>query len=64
MGFGPQIVDFDGDGHRDINSGNWIHQVILFRGLGDGAYALGEPIKLRQGRPITSGTASAPLPRP
>jgi hypothetical protein len=55
MGFGPQMIDFDGDGHLDILSGNWVYQVILFRGLADGSYASGEPIKDKRNLPINIG---------
>jgi hypothetical protein len=50
MGFGPQLVDLDGDGHNDIISGNWIYQIIWFRGDGRGAFAAGEPLKDANGK--------------
>jgi hypothetical protein len=55
MGFGPQMVDLDRDGHQDILSGNWVYEVILFRGLADGSFAAGEPVKDRDNRPINIG---------
>ena len=55
MGFAPQMIDFDGDGHQDVISGNWISQVILFRGLNDGSFAAGEPVKDKRNRPINIG---------
>jgi hypothetical protein len=55
MGFGPQLIDFDGDGRLDILSGNWVFQVILFRGRADGSYAPGDPIKDKRDLPIYIG---------
>jgi hypothetical protein len=50
MGFGPQLVDLDGDGYNDIISGNWISQIIWFRGGEGGTFAAGEPLKDANGR--------------
>ena len=53
MGFGPQLVDLDGDGWQDILSGNWVHQIILFRGKPDGTFAPGEPLKDKHGKTLS-----------
>jgi hypothetical protein len=50
MGFGPQLVDLDGDGVNDIISGNWVFQIIWFRGDGRGGFAAGEPLKDAHGK--------------
>lgn len=55
MGFGPQLVDFDGDGDDDIISGDWIGQVIVFEKLADGSYQAGEAVKGRDGDPVEVG---------
>src|SRR2546423_6493929 len=52
MGFGPQLVDFDGDGRQDIISGDWLGRVIFFRRLADGTFAAGERIKDREGKEL------------
>ena len=44
MGFGPQLVDFDGDGRDDLLSGTWDHRIILFRRLDDGSFAAGQAL--------------------
>ena len=61
MGFAPQVVDFDGDGQEDVLSGNWIFEVILFRGLGNGAFAAGEAVESRDGRSINIGYGVTPF---
>jgi hypothetical protein len=55
MGFGPQLVDFDGDGRQDVISGDWLGQVIVFRRKLDGSFAAGEPLKDREGKPLRIG---------
>jgi hypothetical protein len=55
MGFAPQVIDLDGDGRRDVLSGNWLHEIILFRGFADGTFAAGEPINDRSDRPLKIG---------
>jgi hypothetical protein len=55
MGFGPQLVDFDGDGRQDVISGDWPGQVILFRRQRDDSFAAGEPVKDSRGTPIKIG---------
>ena len=52
MGFGPQLVDFDGDGHHDVISGDWLARVILFRRTAAGSFCSGEPLTDRHGRNI------------
>jgi hypothetical protein len=52
MGFGPQLVDFDGDGLQDVISGDWPGKVTVFRGLADGSFAAGEPIKDAEGKEL------------
>ncbi len=50
--FGPQVVDFDGDGRQDVISGDWVGRVILFRRQADGTFAAGEPIKDREDKEL------------
>jgi FG-GAP-like repeat/FG-GAP repeat len=46
-------VDFDGDGTLDVISGSYDPgDVYLFRGLGKGSYAAGEPIRDEDGTPL------------
>jgi hypothetical protein len=52
MGFGPQLVDFDGDGRDDLLSGTWNHRIILFRRLNDGSFAAGEALRFPDGSDI------------
>lgn len=55
MGFGPQLVDLDGDGHLDMLSGSWPGEIFLFRGGPDRSFA--QPIKLKHktGKSINIG---------
>jgi hypothetical protein len=55
MGFGPRVVDLDGDGYRDVLSGTWPLQVFIFRGMRDGGFAPGEPIAGSDGKPLEVG---------
>ena len=43
VGFGPQLVDFDGDGLEDVITGSG-GQVILFRRQEDGGFEPGRPV--------------------
>ena len=52
MGFGPDWIDFDGDGYPDILSGSGRQQIIVFRGRADRTFAPGEPIKDKSGQPL------------
>ncbi len=52
IGFGPDMIDFDGDGIPDMLSGSGRQQVIFFRGRADHTFAPGEPIKDKQGQPL------------
>lgn len=52
MGFGPQLVDLNGDGRHDVLSGDWPGQVILFQCQQNGTFAPGQPIKNREGKTI------------
>lgn len=51
-------MDLTGDGIPDIISGSWPGELYLFRGLGKGQFAAGEPIQGRDGKPIKLGSAS------
>jgi hypothetical protein len=55
MGFGPQLVDFDGDGRQDVISGDWLGQVMVFRRKADGSFAAGEPVKDNKSDPMRIG---------
>jgi FG-GAP-like repeat len=52
IGFGPDWIDFDGDGIPDILSGSGRQQVIVFRGRPGHTFAAGEPIKDKTGEPL------------
>lgn len=52
IGFGPDWIDFNGDGIPDILSGSGRQQVIVFRGRPDHTFAAGEPIKDKTGEPL------------
>ena len=58
MGFGPQLVDFDGDGKADVLSGSCPGELYLFKGLGEGKFAPAEQLKDREGKPIKLGLAA------
>jgi hypothetical protein len=56
VGFGPQLVDLDGDGIDDVISGSyWPGDMFWFRGLGGGKYAAGEKLKDASGKDLNSG---------
>ncbi len=56
MGFGPQLVDLDGDGHDDVISGSyWPGDLFWFRGLGGGKYAAGAKLKDASGKDLNAG---------
>jgi hypothetical protein len=48
--FSPQLVDLDGDGRRDLLAGTYAFEILIFRGLADGKFAPGEPLKTRDGK--------------
>jgi hypothetical protein len=52
IGFGPDMIDFDGDGIPDVLSGSGRQQVIVFRGRADHTFAAGEPVKDKKGQPL------------
>lgn len=52
IGFGPDVVDFDGDGNPDILSGSGLQQIFVFRGRADHTFAPGQPIKDKNGQPL------------
>jgi hypothetical protein len=52
MGFGPQLVDLDGDGRIDLISGNWVYRVIFFQRQEDGAFAAGQALTHPDGKDI------------
>jgi hypothetical protein len=58
IGFTPQLVDFDGDGRRDLLSGSWPGEIYVFRGQADGLFAAAEPVKGRDGKPPDVGQAA------
>ena len=58
MGFGPQVVDLNGDGYRDIITGSWPWQLYIFRGTGDSGFATAEPILAKDGSLLNAGKAS------
>lgn len=59
MGFGPQFVDFDGNGTKDLLSGSWPGEIYLFRRKANGTYAAPEKLKDKAGNLIKVGSASA-----
>lgn len=52
MGFGPQLVDLNGDGNRDLISGDWLGRIILFKGTSAGGFLSGSPLLDAEDRPI------------
>jgi VCBS repeat protein len=52
MGFGPQLVDLDGDGRIDLLSGTWVHRVILFQRQKDNSFAAGRSLTHSDGKDI------------
>jgi hypothetical protein len=48
--FAPQLVDLDGDGRRDLLTGTYAFEILIFRGLADGKFAAGEPLKTGDGK--------------
>lgn len=59
MGFGPQLVDIDGNGTKDIVSGSWPGEIYLFKRKPIGVYSAPEKLKDASGRLIKVGSASA-----
>jgi hypothetical protein len=56
IGFTPQLVDLDGDGHIDLLSGSAPGETYLFRGRQDKTFAAGEKLVDADGKEITPGT--------
>jgi hypothetical protein len=52
-------VDLDGDGRTDVISGSWPGEIYFFRRKPDGAFAAGEILKDRNGKPINVGHGAA-----
>lgn len=52
MGFGPQLVDLDGDGRVDLLSGTWLYRIIFFQRQEDGSFAAGRPLTHPDGKEI------------
>ncbi|HUE74775.1 MAG TPA: VCBS repeat-containing protein [Pirellulaceae bacterium] len=52
MGFGPQLVDLDGDGRVDLLSGTWVYRIIFFQRQEDGAFAAGRALTHPDGKDI------------
>ncbi|MEX2027458.1 MAG: VCBS repeat-containing protein, partial [Pirellulaceae bacterium] len=44
MGFGPQLVDLDGDGRVDLLSGTWVYRIIFFQRQEDGSFSAGRAL--------------------
>ena len=59
MGFGPQLVDIDGNGTKDIVSGSWPGEIYLFKRKPIGVYSAPEKLKDASGAFIKIGSASA-----
>jgi hypothetical protein len=55
VGFGPQLVDLNGDGHLDLISGSWPGEIYLFRGGAGRTFAAPEMIKDKEGYYINIG---------
>lgn len=58
VGFGPQVVDLDGDGRRDVITGCWPKALFVFRGNGNGRFETPLPILGQGGKPLEPGSAS------
>ena len=58
MGFGPQVVDLDGDGHRDMLTGSWPGELYLFHGDKEGAFGKPAKVEDKDGNVIKVGSAS------
>jgi hypothetical protein len=52
MGFGPQLVDLDGDGRVDLISGTWVFRVILFQRQEDNSFAAGRSLTHLDGKDV------------
>jgi hypothetical protein len=58
VGFGPQVVDLDGDGRRDVLTGSWPGEIYLFRGKAEGGYAAHTKLGDATGKDLHCGNAS------
>jgi|GEM_PF-1316373 len=58
VGFTPQLVDFDGDGFRDLLSGSYPGQLYLFRRVSSLEFAPAEKLKHVSGAEIDAGHAA------
>ena len=59
MGFGPQLVDLDGDGRPDMVSGSFPGEIFFFKRKADGTFATAQKLKSKSGSPLNVGRASA-----
>jgi hypothetical protein len=55
VGFGPQLVDLDGDGQLDLISGSWPGEIFFFRGKGSGQFEAPIKLKDKNGKAINIG---------
>lgn len=55
MGFGPQLVDLNGDGQIDILSGSWPGELFFFQGGPDHTFAAPVKLKDKNGKTINIG---------
>jgi len=55
VGFGPQLVDLDGDGNVDLISGSWPGELFFFARQPDGAFLAPEMLKDKDGAYIDIG---------
>ncbi len=60
MGFGPQLVDLDGDGHIDLISGSWPGELFFFRGGAGRTFAAPVKLKYKDGKTINIGGGRRP----